>query len=70
MQTPTPTFGGGATATILDPAILLLMSLALVLFFILPRKYVIVPVMFTTFLIPLGQQFVIGGVHLLCSAHT
>ena len=59
-----PKFGGGATATILHPAIVVLMVLGIVLFFALPRKYVIVPVMVATFLVPLGQQFVIGGVHL------
>ena len=62
-----PKFGGGATATILHPAIVVLMVLSIVLFFVLPRKYMIVPVMVSTFLIPLGQQFVIGGVHLFVS---
>jgi hypothetical protein len=32
------------------------MLLALVLFFVLPRKYVIVPVLVSLFLIPGGQQ--------------
>jgi hypothetical protein len=64
MEPHGPKFGGGATATILHPAVVVLMLLAIVLFFALPRKYVIVPVVVTAFLIPLGQQFVIGGVHL------
>ncbi len=64
MEPHGPRFGGGATATILHPAIVVLMVLSIVLFFVLPRKYMIVPVMVSTFLIPMGQQFVIGGVHL------
>ncbi len=57
-------FGGGATETILHPVVLVAMLLALVLFFALPRKYVIVPVLATTFLIPLGQQLYVAGIHL------
>jgi hypothetical protein len=60
----TPRFGGGIGETVLHPFVLVLMLLAIVLFFVLPRKYVIVPVMVTTFLIPVGQQIVIGGAHL------
>jgi hypothetical protein len=64
MEPHGPKFGGGATATLLHPAVVVLMLLAIVLFFVLPRKYVIVPVMTATFLIPIGQQLLIGGVHL------
>jgi hypothetical protein len=64
MEPHGPQFGGGATGNILHPAVLVLALLATILFFVLPRKYVIVPVLVTTFLIPLGQQFYIGGVHL------
>jgi hypothetical protein len=60
----TPKFGGGFNETVLHPAVLILLLLALVLFFVLPRKYVIVPVLVSTFLIPLGQQFYVAGVHL------
>jgi hypothetical protein len=59
----TPKFGGGSDANILHPAVLALAVLSLVLFFVLPRKYVIVPVMVSTFLIPMGQQFYVAGVH-------
>ena len=57
------TFGGGATETVLHPAVLVAMLLAMVLFFVLPRKHVIVPVLVTMFLIPLGQQFYVAGAH-------
>jgi hypothetical protein len=64
MEPRGPNFGGGATATVLHPAVLAAMLLATVLFLVLPRKYVIVPVMFTMFLIPFGQQFYVAGIHL------
>jgi hypothetical protein len=57
-------FGGGAAQTILHPLALLAMVLATVLFFVLPRRHVIVPVLVSMFLIPLGQQFYVAGVHL------
>lgn len=64
MEEHTPKFGGGATGTILHPAVLVAILLAIALFFVLPRKYVIVPVLASMFLIPFGQQIVIGTVHL------
>jgi hypothetical protein len=59
-----PKFGGGATYTVLHPLVLVAMLLAMVLFFVLPRKYVIVPVLATAFLIPLGQEVYVYGIHL------
>jgi hypothetical protein len=64
MEPRGPNFGGGATASIFHPAVVLAMLLAIALFFMLPRKYVIVPVLATQLLIPLGQQFYIAGIHL------
>jgi hypothetical protein len=64
MEPRGPNFGGGATATILHPAVLVAMLLAIVFIFVLPRKYVIVPVLVTSFMIPLGQQFYVAGIHL------
>ena len=64
MEGSTPKFGGGATGTVLHPIVLVAMLLALVLFLVLPRRYVIVPVLISTFLIPLGQQFYVSGIHL------
>lgn len=63
----TPKFGGGANETVLHPLVLVAMLLALVLFFLLPRKYVVVPVLISAFLIPSGQQFFVGGVHFFVS---
>src|SRR5579872_5122835 len=64
MEPRGPRFGGGVSGTVLHPAVLVLMVIATIMFFVLPKKYVIVPVMVTTFLIPIGQQFYVGGVHL------
>ena len=63
-KAPTPKFNGGVSETVVHPAVVAAMLLAMVLFFALPRSRVVVPLLFTTFLIPLGQQFYIGGVHL------
>lgn len=64
MNPHTPSFGGGPNETVLHPAVLVAMLLAIMLIFALQRKYVIVPVLITTFMIPLGQQFYVAGVHL------
>lgn len=58
-------FGGGAEQTVLHPLVLLAMIIAMVAIFLLPRKFIIIPVLLSTFLIPEGQQIVAGGVHLL-----
>ena len=63
---PTNTrFGGGVADTILHPIVLIAMILAALLMFLLPRKYVIVPLLVFIFLTPLGQQVYLGGVHWL-----
>jgi hypothetical protein len=49
---------------VLHPIVLVAMLVVIVLTFLLPRKYLIVPLLLSTFLIPQGQQFVVGGVHL------
>src|SRR6266404_2161623 len=56
-------FGGGATETILHPVVLVVMLIAIVLIFLLPRKYVIWPFLCTAFLVPLGQSILVGGLH-------
>ena len=63
MQTDQSQFGGGATETILHPIVLVAMILAIILILVLPRKYVVVPILFISFLVPVGQQVVVGGVH-------
>jgi hypothetical protein len=58
------TFGGGAAETTLTPIVLVAMLVAIVLILVLPRRWVIVPFLFVTFLVPFGQAIVLGGVHL------
>ena len=63
MQPENFRFGGGASETILHPIVLLAMLIAIALIFLLPRKFVIWPVLCATFLIPLGQEILIAGLH-------
>ena len=63
MQPDNLRFGGGASDTVLHPIVLVAMLIAIALIFLLPRKYVIWPVLAATFLIPLGQEVLIGGLH-------
>jgi hypothetical protein len=58
-------FGGGLAATMLHPAVLVALIVAALLILFLPRKNVIVPVLLMTFLVPLGQQVVFSGLHVL-----
>ena len=57
-------FGGGLQQTLLHPIALVAMVVSVILILFLPRKYVIVPVLFTSLVIPLAQQVVVGGLHL------
>lgn len=57
-------FGGGSSASVLHPVVLIAMVLTIVLIFVLPRKYVIVPLMLTVLLSPYGQNLYVAGVHL------
>ena len=57
-------FGGGVTATVLYPVVAIALLIAIILILFLPRKYVIVPLLLATFVIPVtGQVVVVGGVH-------
>ena len=56
-------FGGGATSSVLHPAVLVALFVAAALTFVLPRKYVLVPLLLGILLIPAGQNLYIGGVH-------
>jgi hypothetical protein len=58
-------FGGGVSDTVLSPIVLVAMLIAMVLILVLPRKYVIVPVLVSIILIPGGQQVYVIGVHWL-----
>jgi hypothetical protein len=57
-------FGGGSGDTVMHPAVAVAMILAIIMIFVLPRKQAITPFLLCTFLIPLGQTLVLGGVHL------
>jgi hypothetical protein len=56
-------FGGGPSESILHPIVLVAMLFAILLIFLLPRRHVILPVLFSVFWIPLGQEILIGGLH-------
>jgi hypothetical protein len=58
-------FGGGSAETMLNPVVAVAMILAILAMFVLPRKYVIVPLLFVTFLTPFGEVVVVGGVHFI-----
>lgn len=57
-------FGGGGV-TLITPLSLVLLGLTLVLIAVLPRRYVIVPLLASALLIPLGNQIVVSGVHFM-----
>ena len=59
------TFGGGAGDSTISSIGLVAMVVAMVLVLVLPRKWVIVPFLLFTFLVPLGEQFNVGGLHFL-----
>ena len=58
-------FGGGAAESIMHPLVLAALIVAALLILLLPKKYVVIPVLWMAFLVPIGQQLVIGGVHVL-----
>lgn len=58
-------FGGGPAETALHPLAVIVMLVAIALIFLLPRRYVIVPLLLAAFFIPLGQMLVVGGIHLM-----
>jgi hypothetical protein len=57
-------FGGGLDHSQLHPFVLVAMLLAIVLIFVLPRKYIFAPVLTVILLLSLGQQLNLGGIHL------
>jgi len=56
-------FGGGLHETLLHPIVLVAMVAAAFLILFLPRKYVVVPVLFMALLVPQGQEVYLGGFH-------
>jgi hypothetical protein len=57
-------FGGGPTETVLHPIVLVVMLITIILMLALSKKVASAAFLLSTFLIPLGQQVVIGEVHL------
>lgn len=56
-------FGGGVGESTIDPIVLAAMLIAILLIFVLQRRYVLIPVLCTIFLVPLGQSVHAIGVH-------
>jgi hypothetical protein len=59
-----PAYGGGINASIIHPAVLVAMILSIILILVLPRKFIVVPLLLMIFLAPWGQQIYVAGVHL------
>jgi hypothetical protein len=55
--------GHGSSGTILHPVVLLALIVAIVLVWRLPRKYVGIPLLLITFLVPRGQVLYVAGIH-------
>ena len=57
-------YGGGASESLMHPAMAFLMLLAIVCVLVLPRKYVSLPLLWMVLLVPGSQQIYIAGIHL------
>lgn len=60
-------FGAGATDSFVNPISMVVFIITIILILLLPRKQTIIAVLCFMILIPSGQQFYIGGVHLFIS---
>lgn len=60
-------FGGGSQDSVIHPAVAVAMFVVIVLIFVLPRKYIVVPLFLFVFLVPGGQQIYLLGVHFYCN---
>ena len=56
-------FGGGVNHTIMHPAVLVATAVTILLMFVLPRKYVVIPFLLCVFLVPGGQEIYVAGMH-------
>ena len=56
-------FGGGAAGSVLSPIVAVMLAIAIVLIFVLPRKWAIAPFLIAFFSIPIDEVLVVGGVH-------
>src|SRR5215469_14678132 len=57
-------FGGGSSATILHPAVVVATLIAVVLILALPRNKAVTPFLLAFFMTPDAEVLVVGGVHL------
>ncbi|MGH9704085.1 MAG: hypothetical protein ACRD4K_11990, partial [Candidatus Acidiferrales bacterium] len=58
-------FGGGTAETTVLPLTLLILAIVLVLTLLLPRKYVAIPLIIASILIPGGQVILLGPFHFM-----
>lgn len=58
-------FGGGFAETALNPFAIVFVLVACLAIVLLPRKYIVFPIFLVTFLLPMGQVIVIGGLHFM-----
>src|SRR5215472_13520097 len=56
-------FGGNAGESMIHPSVLAAMLIAMLLILVLPRRYVLIPVLCTIFLVPSGQAVEAVGAH-------
>jgi hypothetical protein len=61
---PNVTFGAGSAESTLGLIALAAMLITVVLVLTLPRKWVIAPFLCFIYLVPVGEQLVVGGLHL------
>lgn len=57
-------YGGGASSTVMHPAVAVAMIVAIVMILVLPRKYAAAAFLFVVLLVPSGQQLYVGGIHI------
>jgi hypothetical protein len=60
-------FGGGASDSVIHPAVAAALVVTILLVLFARRKYAAVALFLFIFLVPAGQQLFVGGVHLYCS---
>src|SRR5713101_3844837 len=65
MNDQTLRFGGGGAETSLTPVAILVGIAAVLCMLLLPRKYMVVPLLFTSFFIPFSQEVVLAGFHFM-----
>ncbi len=65
MQPENLKLGGGLTESVMHPLVLTALILAGLVIFLLPKRYAVVAVLVMAFMVPIGQQLVVGGLHVL-----